>query len=45
LPNAQSLTGADGRWLKPMHLNAGAYKLVVSKPNQFVDKVSDLTVV
>jgi hypothetical protein len=44
-PDAQTFTGSDGRWTAPLHLDAGSYKLVFSKPGSIVDKVVDLVVV
>lgn len=43
-PDAQTVTGSDGRWIAPLHLDPGDYKLVFSDPGERVDLVSDLTV-
>ena len=41
---AESVTGADGRWLRPMALDPGTYTLVFFKQGDYQPSVVDITV-
>lgn len=43
-PDAQTVTGSDGRWISGLFLDPGAYKLVFVLPGHFQTTVLDLTV-